>query len=320
MESTVKMKKISGILFKQKALIAIIAFYIVMSFLSPYFLTATNQVALLLQITVLLFMAIGVTFVIISGDCDLCLGANMCVSGIIAIQLQEYLSLPMIFIVVLLVGLAIGLVNSFIIVYQGANAFITTLGMMYLLRGVALVLTDGKPITGQSQGYVEFGNGTFLGINYITWLAIGLFILAVWVMRSTSLGRNCYAVGGNKSVAEYSGINIKKHKTIVFCISAMSAALAGFCYSAYLNSGSSVYGENTALLINCGVVVGGTPFNGGRGGMIQSLIGIFLFGLLENALMLLNVSSYIQQLVRGIVIVFVIAMDFYSEKRRLRDV
>lgn len=320
MEKSVNAKKVWNVLKQQKALLAIIIFYIVMPFLSPHFLTGRNQSSLLLQITILLIMAIGVTFVIISGDCDLSLGTNMCLAGVISILLQKYLPLPAILPVVLLVGLAIGIVNSFIIVNQGANAFIMTLGMMFLLKGIALVLTNGHPISGSSQSYVNFGNGRFLGLNYITWVAIILFFAAFWVMRHTSFGRNCYAVGGNKDVAEYSGINVKRHKWIAFCISAVMAALAGYCYSAELNSGSAVYGENTALLINCGVVVGGTPFNGGRGGMVQSLIGIFLFGLLENALNLLNVSSYLQQFIRGVVIVFVIAMDFYAEKRRRRDV
>ena len=286
----------------------------------PFFLTGTNQSALLLQVTILLIMGVCVTFAIISGDCDLSLGANMCLSGIVAILLQKYLPFELILPAVLLVGLLIGAVNAFIIVNQGANAFIMTLGMMFLLRGIALVLTDGQPISGNSQKFVNFGNGKLLGINYITWLAIALFFIGWWVMRNTAFGRNCYAVGGNKSVAEYAGINVKRHKWIAFIVSAMGAALAGYCFSAELNSGSAVYGEMTALLINCGVVVGGTPFNGGRGGMVQSLIGLFLFGLLENSMNLLNISSYTQQLVRGLVIVAVIAMDLYAAKKRRLDV
>ena len=313
-------QKILKVLLKQKAGFAIILFFIIMPFASPYFLTRTNLSSLLLQVTILLFMAVGVTFTIISGDCDLGLGLNMCLAGIVALQLQHYLPLAAILPCVLLVGLVIGVIDAFVIVDQGANAFIMTLGMMFLLRGICLVLTHGSPIAGVSQKFVRFGNGTFLGINYITWLAIAAFLVGWWVLTHTAFGRNCYAVGGNKSVAEYSGINIRKHKWICFIISAVMASFAGYCFAAELNSGSAVYGENTALLVNCGVVVGGTPFNGGRGGMVQSLIGIFLFGLLENSMNLLNVTSYIQQLIRGLVIVFVIAMDRYEVKRRLRDV
>ena len=204
----------------------------------------------------------------------------------LAIQLQKYLPLPAILLVVLVVGLIVGAINAFIVVDQGANSFICTLGMMMVLRGVSLVASNGRPVSGTSQMYTYFGNGKFLGINFITWLVIVMFFICWWVITHTQFGRNCFAVGGDESVAAYSGINTKRHLRITFLISGMCAVLAGFCFSAELNSGSATYGENTALLVNCGVVVGGTPFNGGYGGVLQSLIGIFLLGILENAMSL----------------------------------
>ncbi|MGM9631401.1 ABC transporter permease [Butyricicoccus sp.] len=320
MEKSKKAAQIWKVLRKQKAALAIVALFIIMPFLSPYFLTSTNLTALMLQVTILMIMAFGVTFCIVSGDCDLSLGTNMCLAGIVAIRLQQYLPLPAILLAVLAVGLLIGAINAFIIVDQGANAFITTLGMMMVLRGVSLVASNGKPVSGSSQMYVYFGNGKFLGVNFITWIAIIMFFVCWWVMTHTQFGRNCFAVGGDKSVAAYSGINVKRHKRITFLISAVCAAFAGFCFSAELNSGSATYGENTALLVNCGVVVGGTPFNGGYGGMVQSLVGIFLLGILENAMSLRNISSYYQQLIRGAVIVFVIAMDCHARKKKREDV
>lgn len=320
MEKSKKAAQMWKVLRKQKAALAIVALFIIMPFLSPYFLTGTNLTALMLQVTILMIMAFGVTFCIVSGDCDLSLGTNMCLAGIIAIKLQQYLPLPAILLVVLAVGLLIGAINAFIIVDQGANAFITTLGMMMVLRGASLVASGGKPVSGSSQMYVYFGNGKFLGVNFITWIAIAMFFVCWWIMTHTQFGRNCFAVGGDKGVAAYSGINVKRHKRITFLISAMCAAFAGFCFSAELNSGSATYGENTALLVNCGVVVGGTPFNGGYGGIVQSLVGIFLLGILENAMSLKNISSYYQQLIRGAVIVSVIAMDCHARKKKREDV
>lgn len=305
---------------KQKAAVAILAFFIAMPFLSPFFLTSQNLSSLMLQVTILLIMAFGVTFCIVSGECDLSLGLNMCLAGILSIRLQQYLPLWAILLVVIGVGAVIGLVNAFIIVDQGANAFICTLGMMMLLRGVSLVASNGSPVAGTSKAYIHFGNGKLLGLNHITWVAFIMFLICWWVMTHTQFGRNCYAVGGDKNVAAYSGINVKRHKRITFVISAAAAALAGFCFSAELNSGSATYGENTALLVNCGVVIGGTPFNGGYGGIVQSLLGVFMLGVLENAMSLLNVSSYYQQLTRGIVIVFVIAMDCRARKKKREDV
>ena len=320
MNYSVQPKKVLKNLTKQKAFLAVLIICIFMSFYNRYFLTAQNLSALLLQVTILWMMAFGVTFCIISGECDLSLGANMCLCGIISIKLLPYFPLWGILVIVLGVGAVVGMVNAFISVNQGANSFIVTLGMMMLLKGICLVMTDGAPISGNSSSFVAFGTGHFLGIYNITWVAILLFVLALFAMKRTQFGRNCYAVGFSKEVAEYSGIGVKKHLWITFILSACSAALAGFCLSAELNSGSAAYGDNTALLINCGVVVGGTPFNGGYGGMIQSLIGVFLFGLLENVMNLLAVTPYMQMLVRGVIIVFVIAMDCYAKKKKREDV
>lgn len=305
---------------KQKATLAIVFIAIAMTFLSPYFWTGNNMTSLLLQVTILWIMAFGVTFCIISGECDLSLGANMCLAGIVAIKLQPYLPLAGILAVVLVLGVVIGLINAFISVNQGANSFIVTLGMMMLIKGVCLVITDGKPVAGNSAAFARFGSGQVLGIYNITWIAILVFGICIFVLNRTQFGRNCFAVGGDKAVAAYSGINVKRHKQITFVIAAVSAALAGFCLSAELNAGSATYGDNTALLINCGVVVGGTPFNGGYGGMVQSLIGVLLFGLLENSMNLVSITPYVQQLIRGLVIVFVIAMDCYARKRKREDV
>lgn len=308
------------VLKKQKATLAILLIAAAMTFLSPYFWTGNNMSSLLLQVTTLWIMAFGVTFCIISGECDLSLGANMCLTGIVAIKLQPYLPLAAIVVVVLALGAVIGLVNAFISVDQGANSFIVTLGMMMLLKGVCLVITDGQPIAGHSTAYAKFGSGQLLGIYNITWIAVIVFAICLYTLNRTQFGRNCFAVGGDKSVAAYSGINVKRHKRSTFVIAAVAAALAGFCLSAELNAGSATYGDNTALLINCGVVVGGTPFNGGYGGMVQSLIGVLLFGLLENAMNLKSITPYVQQLIRGVVIVFVIAMDCYARKKKREDV
>lgn len=316
-----KKAKLAAILMKQKATVAIIVLFVFMSLINSHFLTGNNMSSLLLQVSILMIMAIGVSFCIISGDCDLSLGAQMCVAGILAINLQRYLPLWAILAVVLLVGVVIGIINAIIVVDQGANSFIVTLGMMMALKGVALVLSNGKPVTSISTAYTDFGNGRFLGIYNITWVVIILLVVCAYVIKHTQFGRNCFAIGGGTmGVAEYTGIKVKRHRRIIFVISALGAALAGFCLSAELGSGSATYGETTALLVNCGVVVGGTPFNGGYGGIIQSAIGIFLFGLLDNSMSLQNMDAYTQQFVKGMVIVAVVALDCYARKKKRENV
>lgn len=320
-KTTSKAGGFGKLIMKQKAVIAIIILFVAMSVINSNFLSTNNMSSLLLQVSVLMIMTLGVTFAIISGECDLSLGSQMCVAGILAIKLQYYLPLPLILLVVLLVGIVIGMINAVIIVDQGANSFIVTLGMMMVLKGVALVLSDGSPVSGVSSAYVYFGTGTFAHIYFITWIAIALLIVCAWVLRNTQFGRNCFAIGGGtKNVAAYTGIRVQRHRRIIFVLSALGAALAGFCLSAELNSGSATYGETTALLVNCGCVVGGTPFNGGYGGIIQSAVGIFLFGLLDNAMSMQNISSYYQQLVKGVVIVVVVALDCYARKKKRETV
>ncbi|MDO5548772.1 MAG: ABC transporter permease [Eubacteriales bacterium] len=321
MKTNLKFGNVGKIFMQQKAIIAIVVLFVAMTIINKNFLSINNMASLLMQVSVLLIMTLGVTFCIISGECDLSLGSQMCVAGILSIILQRYLPLPAILLVVLLVGVVIGIINAVIIVDQGANSFIVTLGMMMALKGVALVISNGTPVAGKSTAYSNFGSGSFLHIYYITWIAIALLIVCAWVLRNTQFGRNCFAIGGGtKNIAAYTGINVQRHRRIIFIISALSAALAGFCLSAELNSGSATYGETTALLVNCGCVVGGTPFNGGYGGIIQSTIGILLFGLLDNSMSMQNISSYYQQLIKGIVIVVVVALDCYARKKKRETV
>jgi len=219
-----------------------------------------------------------------------------------------------------LFGAVVGAINGFLVVHQRTEPFIITLGMGLLLTGVAQQLTNAHPIPAKNPAFMMIGNGAVAGVPNLVIITIVLFVLFFWLMRYTQFGRNLYAIGGDYEVALYSGINVIRTKWLAFVISGAAAGLAGVLLSSKLNTGSSIYGELTALVVNCGVVVGGTSFAGGIGGIPQSGLGLLVFGMLDNVMNMLTITSYIQVLLKGAVIVAIIWLDCFGQKRKRETV
>ena len=301
---------------KQKAFLAIVGMLAVMAFFPTNFYTAFNLLDMLNSTSILLILAFGVTLTVISGGCDLSIGGILVVAGIIAIKLLDVMPMWAAILCALAFGAFVGFINGFLVVQQKTEPFIITLGMGMLLTGVAQQLTDARPVPASNPDFMMIGNGDFFGVPYLVIIMLACFVAAHWLMRYTAYGRNLYAIGGDYEVALYSGINVVRTKWIAFVISGMAAALAGVLLSSKLNTGSSIYGETAALIVNCGVVVGGTSFAGGIGGIPQSALGLLVFGILDNAMNMLGISSYIQILLKGAVIVGIIWMDCFYRKRK----
>ena len=186
---------------------------------------------------------------------------------------------------VLIFGAVIGAINAYISVYQETEPFIVTLGMGVILTGVAQQLTDYRPISCTNPAFANLANyKLFGGVPILPIVMIAVVIVMYWVLRNTSFGRDCYAIGGDFEVAKYSGIPVKRIKSLTYVISGITAALGGVLLSSTLNSGNSIYGSITALYVVCALVVGGTSVAGGIGGVIQSVVGILLLGLVSNVL------------------------------------
>ena len=301
---------------KQKAFLAIVGMLAVMAFFPTNFYTAFNLLDMLNSTSILLILAFGVTLTVISGGCDLSIGGILVVAGIIAIKLLDVMPIWAAILCAVAFGAFVGFINGFLVVQQKTEPFIITLGMGMLLTGVAQQLTDARPVPASNPDFMMIGNGDFFGVPYLVIIMLVCFVAAHWLMRYTAYGRNLYAIGGDYEVALYSGINVVRTKWIAFVISGAAAALAGVLLSSKLNTGSSIYGETAALIVNCGVVVGGTSFAGGIGGIPQSALGLLVFGILDNAMNMLGISSYIQILLKGAVIVGIIWMDCFYRKRK----
>jgi ribose/xylose/arabinose/galactoside ABC-type transport system permease subunit len=301
---------------KQTAVMAILVMLIVMIFSRTNFYSAYNILDLFSSATILIILAFGVTFPVICGGCDLSIGGTLCISGIIAIKCVNFMPIPLAILCAVLAGALIGFINGFFVVYQRTEPFIITLGMDMLLKGISQQVTDAHPVTTMNPNFMMISNGHIFGIpNLILILAL-VFAATHYVMRYTQFGRNCYAIGGDYDVAVYSGIPVIKSKWMAFVICGAVAAFAGVLLSSRLNAGSSTYGETTALVVNCGVVVGGTSFAGGIGSIPQSGVGMMVFAVLENCMNMLGIDAYIQQIFKGLVIAMIIWLDCFGRKRK----
>ncbi len=301
---------------KQKAFIAILVMLVGMLFSGTNFYTAYNLLDMLNSTSILLILSFGVTLTIISGGCDLSIGGILVVSGIVAIKLMDIMPMWLAIPIAILSGTAVGFINGFLVVKQKTEPFIITLGMGLLLTGIAQQLTDAHPVPAKNPDFMMIGNGDVLGIPNLVLIMLVCFGISFWLMRYTQFGRNLYAIGGDYDVARYSGIDVIRTKWLGFVISGAAAGLAGVLLSSKLNTGSAVYGETTALVVNCGVVVGGTSFAGGIGGIPQSALGLLVFGLLDNSMNMLGITSYYQVMLKGAVIVGIIWLDCFANKRR----
>ena len=327
------MNNLYRIFMKQKALAAIVIILIVMAIapssfgVGDQFYSAYNLLDMLNSSSILMIMGFGVTLTIISGGCDLSIGGILVVSGILSIQLQDFMPLPLALLLAVLFGTLVGFVNGFLVVQQKTEPFIITLGVGLMLTGVAQQLSDAHPVPGKnpdfmmiSNGYL-FGDGTFTdghfpGIPNLVIIMVVCVVFFGWLMRYTAFGRNLYAIGGDYDVARYSGIDVIKNKWMTLVISGTMAAIGGVLLSSKLNTGSAIYGDFTALVVNCGAVVGGTSFAGGVGGIPQSALGLLVFGLLDNAMNMLTIPSWYQVMLKGAVIVSILWLDSYTQKRK----
>lgn len=307
---------IKNVLSAQKAPLAMLLIFITMLFFKTPFYTSYNLIDLVNSNSTLLIVAMGFTVVLVAGGVDLSVGGVMTVSGIIAIKLiNAGMPIPFAVLISILFGAAIGAINGYLTVYQNTEPFIITLGMGVLLTGVAQQLTTARPISCENPNFQYLANYKLFGVVPVLVLVMIVTVVVIaWILRNTSFGRNCYAIGGDYEVAKYSGINVLPTKTLTFVISGVTAALAGVMLSSWVNSGNSIYGDTTALYIASAVVVGGTSFAGGIGGAFKSLLGVLFIGVLSNAFNMLNIDSYIQQLLVGLFIVGIIWLDCYDRK------
>lgn len=300
------------LLSKLGPLLALIVLIIFVSILSPSFLSLTNLMNLMRQVSINALIAFGMTFVIITGGIDLSVGSTLALSSAIMAGMIVNGIDPLIAMTVsLIAGFVLGAVNGLLITKGKLVPFIATLATMTIYRGATLVLTDGKPITGLDETFIfQFmGRGYFFGIPFPIVITLVVFALLFVLLHKMSFGRKTFAIGGNEKASFIAGVKSNKIKIFVYSISGVLASLAGIILTSRLNSAQPTAGESYEMDAIASVVLGGTSMSGGKGRIFGTLIGALIIGTLNNGLNLLGVSTFYQQIVKGIVIIIAVLID-----------
>jgi len=290
---------------------------IILAVISDAFLTSTNIINVLRQISVIGIMAVGMTFVIATGGIDLSVGAVMALSGVISTSLMRGDSTVPVFAAVLcgiLVGVACGGFSGFFISKLEVPEFIATLATMTITRGVCYVYTDGRPITGFSADYKIIGTGLLGPIPIPVIIYFVTILLGVFLLNFSKFGRHVLAVGGNEKASIVSGISAAGVKFCCYIISGVTSAAAGIVLAARTQTGQPVAGEGFELDAITAVVIGGASLSGGSGSVLGSVMGMLIIGVMTNGLDLLNVSSYYQKVIKGVIILVAVLSDRAKKK------
>ena len=312
---------------KGRAFIALIIVTIIFVLIVPNFLNKTNLVVMTKHVAIYGILAIGMTFVILTGGIDLSVGsvAGLCAMmaggfinyGIAIGSNTLYPSIPMVIILTLIIGTLCGTLNGIIIAKFNVAAFIATLGMWYIARGFAQIRSNGLTfpnLVGREElgntGFPLLGAGSFLGISYSIWILIILSIIAIFTTQKLPFGRHVYAIGGNERAARMSGVSIDKTKIGVYAISGFCSAIVGLIIASQLVAAHPMTGESYEMTAIAAVVLGGASLAGGIGSIGGTIIGAFVIGILSDGLVMAGVSSFWQQVAKGVVIVLAVIIGW----------
>jgi ribose/xylose/arabinose/galactoside ABC-type transport system permease subunit len=285
--------------------------------LTPHFLTVSNLLNVAEQTTINAIVAVGMTFVILSGGIDLSVGSIVALSGVVlGIALHAGYPLPLALAAALAVGGLCGLTNGLLVDRGRLPPFIVTLGMMSMARGAALVITEGRPISGFEPEFRTLATGRIGFIPAPVIIMVTVYVIAHIVLTRTTFGRYVYAIGGNEEASRLSGVRIRLHKPAIYVVSGVMSAAAAVILTARLNSAQPIAGMMYELDAIAATVIGGTSLMGGEGSLGGTLVGALIMGVLRNGLNLLGVSSFIQQIVIGGVIIGAVLVDTMLKRHR----
>lgn len=313
-------------LAKFQSTIALLLLCILLSILSDKFLTVDNGWNVLRQISVNICISVGMTLVVLTAGIDLSVGSILAFSGAVAAGLlksgisfpENDLFIGFTLLGTILAGVAtgsfLGFFNGWVITKFKVPPFVATLAMLTVARGFTMLWTKGYPISSLGTDFAYIGTGWFLGIPVLVWIAVVVVIAAMLVANKTALGRYIYAIGGNENAAKLSGININKVKIIVYTLAGALAAIGGIMVTSRLDSAQPNAGMSYELDAIAAVVIGGTSLSGGRGTIIGTVLGAIIIGVLNNGLVLLDVSPFWQQVVKGMVILLAVMIDKANSK------
>lgn len=316
---TLNSERFGVVLDQAGPLLGLVVLVIVLSVLSPFFLTVNNTFNVLQQISVLAILALGSTAVIISGGIDLSVGAVLGLAGVVTGWTFQQAGMPMGVAIAtgLGVGAGVGLVNGIMITVGRLPPFIATLATLSMARGLALVVSNGEPISGYPHWFVQIELFDLFGVVPGSVLIVAVLYLVGWAyLRYRPAGRALFAIGGDEEVARLSGLSVTRVKLKVYAVAGLLSALGGIVLVARLDSAQPTAGAGAELDVIAAVVIGGASLSGGTGSITGTFVGALIIGVLRNGLNLLNVSAFWQQVVIGAVIAGAVMTDALRKRKR----
>jgi ribose/xylose/arabinose/galactoside ABC-type transport system permease subunit len=292
-------------------ILIVLGLFVVLSVITRTFLTTSNLLNVLRQISINGILAIGMTFVILTGGIDLSVGSIVAFCGIVSAGLIRDARLPVmpVILIALLIGLVMGIFNGYFVAYWNAAPFVVTLSLMTIARGMTFVYCNGKPISPLTPEFLNVGRGTILGFPIPAFILLVVFLAGFVILKYFRIGRYLYAVGGNENSATVSGINVRLVKVFAYAVSGCLCGLVAIILTSRVSAGMPQAAQSYELDAIAAAVIGGTSLSGGRGRLWGTLLGALLLGIVSNGLDLLNVSSFYQQIVKGLIILGAILID-----------
>lgn len=290
---------------------------VIMTSISPVFLSYLNLRAILMALSVEAPIAVGMVILLISGSLDLSVGSTLAFAGVAAgLSLNAGLPAPFSILVGLLAALGVGLANGLLVAKVGINPFITTLGMMTIVRGLLLVLAGGRAVLNLPRSFTIIGQGALFGVQYPIYIMLIIVIVGDILMRNSRFFRQNYYIGGNEKAAHLTGINVNLMKIFNFCFTAFLAGVAGLLITARFGSASVTVGSGLELKVITAAIIGGASLSGGEGSVLGAFLGALLMAVIANALNLMGVDVFWQTLVTGVILITAVVIDQVNERRK----
>lgn len=311
-------KKLSLWLLDYGIVLILFLLIAIFSFASSNFFSFGTVTTILRQVSIIGIISVGAAFVILTAGIDLSVGSIACISSLTcAILLKAGFSIPVAIVITLAIAVVYGLISGCLVSFFKMSPLIATLGMMTALRGAGYIITDGLPVYGFGPGLSPFGRGYFLGIPLPVILMIFIFALGIFILLKTPIGRHVYGVGGNEEASRLSGVNVTGVKLFCYGFCAFLSGVAGLVLLSRTNSGQPAAGVGYEMDAITAVVLGGISLMGGQGKLPLVIVGVLIMGVLSTGMLMCNINDYVQQVVKGIVLVAAVAFSYVS--LRLRD-
>ena len=289
----------------------------IMAIMSPYFFTWKNCRNILSQSAIYLVLSIGMTFVICAGQIDLSVGAIIGFSGVcMGLLLNQGVSPIWAILIELLIGVIVGIVNGIFVAYGKINSFIVTLGMMTILRGITLILTNSSSVFGFGNIITFIGSGKIGPVNMPIILSLVIATMGGVLLHRTTFGNYCLFIGTNEIALNRSGVNVKKYKIIIFALCGLCASVAGLIITARLNSAEPLAGQGYEMDAIAASILGGTSMQGGKGNIIGTIIACLILNIMKNGLTLLAISSHYQEILTGLILLISVLISESEQRRR----